>query len=63
MTVTTAIDGQPLDQAYKQITDRIGEAAARAGRKPSDVVMVAVNQNRHARPHPRTGRDGPHRSG
>ncbi len=34
-----------LGQAYRQVTDRIAQAAARAGRSPKDVVLVAVTKN------------------
>ena len=44
MATTSAAGGQQLEQAYKEVTDRIGEAAARSGRRASDVVMVAVTK-------------------
>lgn len=35
---------QQLRQAYRQVTDRVAEAAVRCGRTPSDVVLVAVTK-------------------
>lgn len=33
-----------LREAYRQVTDRIGEAAARSGRSAEDIVLVAVTK-------------------
>ena len=49
MTTTLATDTAPLTgdalrSRYDQITRRIGEAAARSGRKASQVVLVAVSK-------------------
>ena len=33
-----------LRDAYRQVQDRIGEAASRAGRRPEDVALVAVTK-------------------
>ena len=48
MTTTLATDTAPLTgdalrSRYDEINKRIGEAAARSGRKASQVVLVAVS--------------------
>jgi len=35
----------PLKDAYREVRNRIGEAAERAGRRPEDVTLVAVTKN------------------
>ena len=49
MTTTLATDTAPLTgdalrSRYNEISKRIGEAAARSGRKASQVVLVAVSK-------------------
>ena len=41
---TKIIQAADIQQTYRQITDRIGEACSKAGRKPGDCILVAVTK-------------------
>jgi hypothetical protein len=45
MTTEPIVSPTQLRDAYHRVTDRIAAAAERSGRKPTDVLMVAVTKN------------------
>ena len=45
VTAGSKAAGDTLDERYRIVRDRIGEAAARGGRSAKDVVLVAVTKN------------------
>ena len=44
MFTTRIAGGSHLKDAYRQVMDRVSEAAARRGRRPQDVIVVAVTK-------------------
>jgi pyridoxal phosphate enzyme (YggS family) len=45
MMARTAPSTPTLRDAYRRVLDRVGEAAVRCGRRPQDVITIAVTKN------------------